>query len=229
MLEKIIKLVLIDNHVLLRSGVRSMLAAYPDIDVVGETSCEYALEMITRLVPEVVILDLICSGSSNHTNLIAEILQECPSTHILILGNSAEDKNVMQGFKQGALGCLLYESPPQDLYNSITTLANGGSYLPPTIGKKIIQGYTRTHRTRPLSVPVLSAQQMQVLKLIGQGHTNQEIANMLVISKRTVEMHAYKIFKKLKVTNRTQAIQMALRWGLIDVVDWPAAVGEVVV
>ena len=94
--------------------------------------------------------------------------------------------------------------------------------LPPMMGSKIIQGYTRASRTKPLKRPTLSPQQMQVLRLLSQGLSNQYIANQLVISKRTAEMHVYKIFKELNVTNRSQAIQMAVHYGILEIADYRA-------
>jgi len=154
--------------------------------------------------------------------LILNILQNSPETHILLVANTAEDKHVMGAFRQGATGCLLANSPVEELYQSIRSLAEGGSYLPPMVGLKLIQKYNHTDRLKPQNPPILSTQQILVLRYISNGLTNQEIADILVISKRTVEMHVYKIFKKLKVSNRTQAIQAGLREGIIDVYDIPA-------
>jgi DNA-binding NarL/FixJ family response regulator len=140
-------------------------------------------------------------------------------TRILVIGNSADDNNLLLAFKQGALGCLLDDSSPDDIYKALYILYQGGSYLPPMIGSKIIKSYTRSSHTRPLKSPTLSPQQMNVLRLLSQGLSNQDIANQLVISKRTVEMHLYKIFKELNVSNRLEAIQASIRFGLLDITN----------
>jgi DNA-binding NarL/FixJ family response regulator len=229
MMEKTIKIVLVDNHTLVRAGFRSLLAGYELFHVAGETTFADCLSTIEDCKPDIVLMDIRDADPSLRSTLVLEIMQSSPHIHILILANSAEDKHVMDAFRQGAMGCLLANSQVDELYQSIITLSQGGSYLPPSVGKKLIQGYNHTGREKSQVVPLLSAQQIQVLRFISQGCTNQEIADNLVISKRTVEMHAYKIFKKLKVTNRTQAIQVALRSGLIDVYDWSAALNPVAV
>jgi DNA-binding NarL/FixJ family response regulator len=219
-MEKIVTIVLVENHILVRSGIRSLLAGFGNFKIIGETELDDCVTSIQTLQPDVAIVDIRCYDSFYRSNLVSEILHFCPMTHVLIITDSANDKHVMDAFRQGALGCLLASSKTDELYQSIISLSEGGSYLPPAVGKKLIQGYNHTSREKSQNAHALSAQQLQVLRFISQGFTNQDIADNLVISKRTVEMHAYKIFKKLNVTNRTQAIQVALRSGLIDAYDW---------
>jgi DNA-binding NarL/FixJ family response regulator len=225
-MENTIKVVLVEEHQLLRVGMRLLLADNPAVQIVAESDFSTAIETVTSCNPDVVWLGLVSCQNHPRQEIITEILQAYPATHILILGNSCEDKNVLQAFRQGAMGCLLRDSTQNDVLHAIRALADGGSYLPPTVGRKIIQGYTHSNWARSQDVPKLSSQQLLVLRYIAQGFTNQEIADILVISKRTVEMHVYKIFKKLKVNNRTQVIQAALRWELIDVLDWPSTIDQ---
>jgi DNA-binding NarL/FixJ family response regulator len=220
-MEKSIKLLLVDNHILVRSGMHSLLSTYDDFNIIGETGLEECVSCIQTCPPDVVILSIQSNDPFYSSSLVLQILQSCPQTHVLIIANSAEDKRVMEAFRQGAMGCLLANSHIDELYQSIISLSAGGSYLPPSVGKKLILGYNHTgHQKTRQTRQELSTQQLQVLRQICQGCTNQKIAESLGISKRTVEMHAYKIFKKLKVTNRFQAIQAALHLGLIDAYDW---------
>jgi DNA-binding NarL/FixJ family response regulator len=218
-MEAKLKLMLVDDHKLIRLGLRALTSGFEDVELVADCTCSEALDEVRSEAPDVVMINLTNSEPSMCENLIRDMIDINPDTHVLVIGNSAEDKNLLRAFRQGALGCLLGDSTPQDIYKALYILYEGGSYLPPMIGSKLIQSYTKSSRTKPLKRPALSPQQMHVLRLVSQGLSNQDIASQLYISKRTAEMHVYKIFKELNVTNRSQAIQAAILYGILDAND----------
>jgi DNA-binding NarL/FixJ family response regulator len=219
MTEKM-NLLLIDNHILLRTGLRSLVSGFDDINVVADGSFDQALELAADYKPDVTLLNLICCHDKRVNDVIEGILSLVPNTRILVMVYLADDHHLSDAFKHGALGCLLGDSTPEDIHQAVRILFNGGSYLPVKVSQRILQGYSNLNVNEPKESDDLSPRQVVVLRLMSQGLTNQKIAEQLKISKRTAEMHIYKIFKKLKVNNRTQAIQAAVRTGILDITHW---------
>jgi DNA-binding NarL/FixJ family response regulator len=219
MTEKM-RLVVIDNHVLLRSGLSSLAAAFEELTVVAEGGYERALALVEEHCPDVVLLNLICMDGHYGTTLIPELINRCPSSRILVMANLVNDRHLLQALRQGAMGCLLGDSLPMEICQAVRVLVNGGSYLPAKMSQKILQGFSQPVVFKQQNTGGLSQRQVLVLSLVSRGLTNLQISEQLQISKRTAEMHIYKIFKKLKVNNRTQAIQAAVRLGVLDIADW---------
>jgi two-component system, NarL family, response regulator len=134
--------------------------------------------------------------------------------------------HMLQALRSGALGCLTGDSSVEELLESIYELARGGSYLPSPVGKKLIQGISVSNGKSDNGGTSLTPHQFRVLKYICHGYTNLEIARAMVISKRTVEMHTYRLFKHLGVTNRSQAIQIAMCKGLVDTSEFSREFSE---
>lgn len=192
-----------------------MLCQNNDFEVVGDAVFGDIRAETIALKPRIVLLSLISNGTHDTPDTLRQLCQEVPATQFLILARSEDDQNMLQALRFGALGCLVNDSSPQDLVDSIYELARGGSYLPSQVGKKLIQKISNPGLKESLQ-GLLTQRQLQVLKLISQGYTNQEIAEAMVISKRTVEMHTYRLFRRLKVSNRGQAIQLAIRIGMVE-------------
>lgn len=211
-----ISIIIVDNHRLIREGLRSLLAKYKDIEVVGDTDYKNVSEVIKTLKPKIVLLSLIANHSSEIINSMSDLGLALSGIQFLILTQSVEDQNILKALKLGALGCLLSDSSTQDLVDSIYELAREGSYLSSQVGRKLLQNISSSMEEKENGLIILSPQQMRVMKLISSGHTNQEIADVMNLSKRTVEMHIYRLFRRLNVSSRTQAVQVALRLGLIE-------------
>ena len=210
-----VSIVLLDNHKLLRAGLRALISGFDDFKISAEGGFDQALSLVGKYHPDVVLIDLV-NTDIHSEDIISSIIKTDANTSILALGNRSDDNIIWHALKQGVLGCLLYDSEPNEIYQAVSALADGGSFIPPLVGRKIIQAYKLKERPQKT---ILSSQQIVVLKLMSQGFSNLEIASQLVISKRTVEMHAYKIFKRLEVNSRTQAIQKALHEGILDMSD----------
>lgn len=201
-----------DDHVLLREGVRALLSTEPTIDLIGEAdNGAEAIEQILALAPDVVLLDLKMPVKSG-LEVIQAIKDSAVPARILVLTSFADDDNVFPAIKAGALGYLLKDSSPEELIHAIRDVYAGQSSLHPIIARKLIQELNQPSDLPPTAEP-LTERELEVLKLIAQGLTNQQMAEQLVVSERTVRTHVSNILGKLHLANRTQAALYALREG----------------
>lgn len=183
------------------------------MQLVGEASDgEVAVLLFKSLRPDVTLLDLMMPRKDG-ISAIQEIRQVDPQARILVLTSFAEDDQVFPAIKSGALGYLLKDSSPHELLQAIREVHNGDSFLDPVIARKLIQELNRPPDLPPTPDP-LSEREEEVIKLIAEGLSNQEIADRLVISERTVRNHVGNILAKLHLANRTQAALYAIRMGL---------------
>lgn len=213
-----IRVLITDDHTVVRKGLRVLLSSEPDVEVVGEAADgEEAVQRAVGLQPDVILLDLMMPRRDGLA-AIPLLLQACPQAHILVLTSFAEDDKVFAAIKAGALGYLLKDSTPQELAQAIQSVARGEPLLSPTIALKLMQELKRPP-TLPLTEEPLTEREVEVLKLLARGLTNQEIATHLVLSERTVGNHIGNILGKLHLANRTQAALYALRKGLAHLED----------
>lgn len=210
-----IRILIADDHEIVRKGLRALLDAKPGITVVGEAANGYETARQARILrPDVILLDLVMPEQDGLTAL-TEIRRNDPGAKVLVLTSFADDSMVSAAIKGGALGYLLKDSRPRELVQAIEAVNQGRPYLHPGIALKMFRELNQPAISSEGEAP-LTAREMAVLKQIAQGLSNQEIAENLIISERTVTTHVSNILGKLQVSNRTQAALFALRRGLAD-------------
>lgn len=213
-----IRVLVVDDHALVRSGLRLLLDAEADITVENEAgSAEEAVRMARMDKPNVVLLDITMPGRSG-LEVAAEIKRAAPEAAILILSMHDDSAYVREAFEQGANGYLLKEAADEELLTAVREVAAGRQYLHPMLGARLVSGETRTdlEAAKHAAADSLSERERQVLRLLAAGHTNQQIAKMLFISVRTAETHRAHIMQKLRLTTRAQLVRYALEHGLLN-------------
>jgi NarL family two-component system response regulator LiaR len=208
-----IRVLIADDHPLVREGLRGLISAEPDMELVGEAANgAEAVEQAAALDPDIILLDLLMPVKSG-LEAIIEIKQHDPEAKILVVTSFAEDEQIFPAIKAGALGYLLKDASPRELLQAIRNVRLGESSLHPTIARRLVRQFTEPS-VPPASDPGLTERELEVLKLVAQGLSNQGIADSLVVSERTVGKHVGNILEKLHLANRTQAALYALREGL---------------
>ena len=210
-----IKVVLADDHAVVRHGLRFMLEQRPDIQVVGECGDgARALELVTELLPDVALLDLLMP-TMDGVAATREVKRLVPSTQIIILTSYYEDEHIFSAIKAGALSYLLKDSSPQELVGAVRAAARGESKLHPMVAARVLREMQR--QLSPLND--LTPRELEVLTRIARGRSNYEIAQELVISEPTVRTHVSNILSKLHLTDRTQAAIYGLQQHLVPLKD----------
>jgi two-component system, NarL family, response regulator LiaR len=212
-MEETIKILIADDHPLMRQGLRVIIEAQPDLELVGESSNgEQAVRQALALHPEIVIMDLQMPVKDGLA-ATREIAQADPHAQVLVLTSFPDDDNVYAAIKAGAMGFLLKDSSAEYLLDAIRTVARGESVLHPTIARKLIQEIKHPPKLPPTTEP-LTAREVQVLVCLAQGMANSLIAKELSVSIRTVSSHVRNILDKLHLANRTQAALYAVEQGI---------------
>ena len=215
-----IRIIIADDHAIVRKGIRAVLRNLPDIDVVGEAATGWeAIAEVTRLQPDVVLMDL-AMPELDGIEAIRRIMNDHPEVRILVLTSFASEDKIFPAIKAGALGYHLKDSTPEELMEAIRQVHHGESSLHPVIARKVLQELSRPSEHPPTPDP-LTPREVEVLRLVAQGRNNQEIAEELVISETTVRTHVSNILSKLHLASRTQAALYALREGLASLDETP--------
>jgi len=213
-----IRILVADDHAIVRKGIRALLVTEPDIEVVGEAeNGREAVIETEKLRPDVILMDLVMPEMDG-IEAIRRITARQPEARILVLTSFAADDKVFPAIKAGALGYLLKDSGPEELVQAIHQVYRGESSLHPTIARKLLQELSRPSERPPTPEP-LTEREVEVLRLVARGQSNQEIADQLVISEATVRTHVSNILGKLHLASRTQAALYALREGLASLDD----------
>jgi len=208
-----IRIFIADDHAIVRKGLRMLIAGETGMTLVGEAADGLeAVAKIRTLQPDVILMDLVMPRQGG-LETIVQVKSEMPEARIMVLTSFAEEEQVFSAIKAGALGYLLKDSSPDQLVQAIHDVYRGESSLHPTIALKLIRELRRPSDLPPTDDP-LTEREVEVVKLVARGLTNQEIAETLVLSERTVGNHIGSILSKLHLANRTQAALYALRKGL---------------
>ncbi len=209
-----IRVLIVDDHALVRSGLRLLLEAEEDVSVEDEAgNAEDAVRKARLHKPDVVLLDVVMPGGSG-LDAAPLILEAAPKSRILVLSMQDDPSYVRQAFSAGANGYLLKEAADAELVAAVREVAAGGSYVHPTLGARLAAAEADA-QARAAADP-LSDREREVLRLLALGHTNQEIAKMLYISVRTAETHRAHIMQKLRLSTRAELVRYALEHGLLD-------------
>jgi NarL family two-component system response regulator LiaR len=213
--ERPIRVLLVDDHPVVRKGLSALVDREPGIEIVGEAeNGEQAVAMLERLRPDVVLMDLEMPGIGG-IEATRRISESYPDVKIVVLTSHAAEEDVFPALKAGALGYLLKHSAPEDVLRAIHQAHRGESVLHPAIARMVLQELNRPPQPRQSSTTdPLSERELEVLRLLARGMSNQEIADTLVVGEATVRSHVSAILRKLQLASRTQAALYALREGL---------------
>lgn len=209
-----IRILIADDHAVVRMGLRTLIETEPGMTVIGEAaSGAEAVYHVQNLRPDVLLLDLVMPNGDGLYVLSELARSDSRATNVLVLTSFAEDDKLFPAIKSGALGYLLKDSAPHELLGAIRDVAKGESSLHPTIARRVLRELSRPAGLPPTTDP-LTEREEEVLALVAQGFSNQEIASRLDVRERTVRSHVSSILAKLHLANRTQAALYALREGL---------------
>jgi two-component system, NarL family, response regulator NreC len=215
--EAMLRILLVDDHAVVRAGLRLLLEAVDEFEVVDEASdAREAVFKARRHKPDVILLDVLLPGTSG-LDAIPELRGEVPEAKLLMLSMEDDAGYVRRAFAQGADGYVVKDAADVELVAAVREVAAGRRYLHPALGAKLVQADI-DQRDRDASDP-LSEREHAVLRLLALGHTNQEIANTLYISVRTAETHRAHIMQKLSLSTRADLVRYALDWGMLDQAD----------
>jgi DNA-binding NarL/FixJ family response regulator len=204
-----IRLIIADDHPVVRTGLQGMLAGQPDFELVGEASTgEEAVRLADQLRPDVVLMDLRMPGMDGVT-ATGQIKARFPQTHVLVLTTYDTDADILRAVEAGATGYLLKDAPRERLYHGIRAAARGESVLSPAVATRLL-GQVRAPQEEALSV-----REIEVLSCVARGASNKQIARQLHISEATVKTHLIHIFGKLGVSDRTEAVTTALQRNIL--------------
>jgi NarL family two-component system response regulator LiaR len=218
--ESTIRVLLVDDHSVVRKGLSALLAREPGVEVVGEADDgEQAVRAVDRLRPDVILMDLEMPGMGG-MEATRQISEKHPTSRVVILTSHAAEEDVFPALKAGAQGYLLKHSAPEDVLRAIQQAHRGETVLHPAIARMVLQELNRPPQARqPATTDPLSERELEVLRLLARGMSNQEIADDLVVGEATIRSHVSSILRKLQLASRTQAALYALREGLASLDD----------
>jgi len=209
----VIRLLIVDDHQLVRSGLRRLLEGEEDLTVEDEAGTAYDAVRLARLhKPDVILLDVVMPGGSG-LDAIPEIREAAPDAKIVTLSMQDDPSYVRQAFAAGANGYVLKEAADDELLAAVREVAAGGNYVDPQLGARLAAA-DATAATEAAADP-LSDREHEVLRLLALGHTNQEIAQMLFLSVRTAETHRARIMQKLRISTRAELVRYAIDHGVL--------------
>jgi two-component system response regulator NreC len=211
-----IKIILADDHHVVRKGLKALLSSESDFEVIGEAGDGLeTVKIVEELQPDVLILDLMMAGI-NGLEVTRQLSKKCPETGIVILSMHSNEAYVLESLRCGAKAFILKESPPEELIGAIRFVAAGKRFLSAPLSERAIDAYTQKTEVKALDpYDQLTTREREILQLIVQGSSNAEIASRLYISPRTVETHRTNLMRKLDLHNHSQLIQFAIQHGII--------------
>ena len=211
---KAIRILIADDHPVVRDGLAAMLGTQPDFDVVATAANgQEAVRLAAELRPDVVLLDL-AMPELDGVEALARLRAASPAVRALVFTAFDTDERILSALRAGAQGYLLKGAPRDELFRAIRVVSQGGSLLQPVVASKLLQ--RMAHPVEPDASAALTSREVEVLRLLAQGRANKEIAAELVISERTVKFHVSAILSKLGAGNRTEAVRLAVQRGLVS-------------
>jgi two-component system response regulator NreC len=209
-----VRVLIVDDHAVVRSGLRLLLAAADDLEPVGEAgSARDAVFQARALNPDVILLDIVMPDQTG-LDVLPQLKRENPDAQVLVLSMQDEPRYVREAFAAGASGYVLKEAADNEVVAAIREVAGGGRYVNPELGARLVAADAEA--TKRAEEDPLSDREREVLRLLALGHTNQEIAKMLYISVRTAETHRAHIMQKLRLQTRADLVAYALERGLLE-------------
>jgi two-component system, NarL family, response regulator NreC len=209
----LIRVLVVDDHAVVRSGLKLLLDSEEDVEVVGDAgTADQAVTRAELLKPDVVVLDVVMPGRSG-IDATPEILQRSPDTKVLVLSMQDDPRYVQEAFAAGASGYVLKEAADSEVVQAVHEVAAGRRYVNPQLGARLATTAALEHAK---SDDPLSDREREVMRLLALGHTNQEIAQLLFVSVRTAESHRAHVMQKLGLSTRAELVRHALAHGLLD-------------
>jgi NarL family two-component system response regulator LiaR len=213
-----IRVLVVDDHAIVRKGICALLATESKITVVGEAANgQQAIDQARQEHPDVILMDIVMPEMDG-LEAIRRISEQMPEIRILVLTSFASVDMVLPAIKAGALGYLLKDSGPHELVQAIVQVQRGNSSLHPAIARKLLEEISQPSTHGP-EHDALTDREITVLKLVAQGYSNRDIANELTVSEATVRTHVSHVLAKLELSSRTQAAIYALRRGLVSLYE----------
>ena len=211
-----IRVLIVDDHPVVRSGLRRVLESEGDLEVVGEAGdARHAVFETRAQKPDVILMDVVMPGKSG-IEAIPDVLHDAPEAKVLILSMQDDPNYVRQAFAAGATGYILKEAADTDLVAAVREVAAGRNYVHPSLGARMVVAEAEAEERKRNEQDPLSDRERDVLRLLALGHTNQEISHKLFISVRTAETHRAHIMQKLRITTRAELVRYALEHGFLD-------------
>ncbi len=214
-----LRVLIVDNHAMMRAGIRLLLESHEDIEVVGEASDgEEALAKTSVLAPDIVLMDVVMPGLSG-IEATRMITKDQPHIRVLMLTMYSDEEYFFQAVSAGASGYVLKEISPEDLIYSLRLVARGGIAFHPGLGQKLIADYLRRMQAgeEPETYSRLTEREKEILRLTAEGKPAREVGELLVLSPKTVERHRANLMRKLGLHNRTEVMQYAMRKGITTI------------
>jgi DNA-binding NarL/FixJ family response regulator len=216
---KPIRMMLAEDHTLVRAGIRALLQNLEEVEVVAEAGDgREALRLVEIHEPDVVLMDIAMAGL-NGLEATARISKTFPNVRVIILSMHANEEYVLQALRAGAVGYLLKDAGTAELELAIRAVARNETYLSPLVSKHVVADYVRRVGGEPSSLERLTRRQREILQLIAEGHSTQEIAQMLSISGKTVETHRSQLMERLDIHDVAGLVRYAIRMGLVTTND----------
>jgi len=209
-----VRILVVDDHAVVRAGIRHLLTAEDDLEVVGEAgSARDAVFEARSLKPDVILLDIVMPVETG-IEALPKLLHESPESRVVVLSMQDDARYVREAFAAGASGYVLKEAADAEVVAAVREVADGGSYVHPALGARLVAADAAERAAA--SADPLSGREREVLRLLALGHTNQEIAKMLFISVRTAETHRAHVMRKLNLATRAELVRHAIAHGLLE-------------
>lgn len=218
-MESCIRVLIADDHAIVREGLRAVIGIEPDLELVAEAVDGVdAVQKACEFQPDVIVMDLLMPNKDG-VEATGDILRDNPNARILVLTSFTDDAKIIPAVRSGALGYIVKNSPPQELLSAIREVARGAVVLPPALVRHLFHRYNGATDLGPPREQTLTFRELEILKLVARGLSNEDIAERLIISSRTVGVHISHLLDKLQMDNRTQLALFALRRGLVGLFE----------